>query len=356
MTGPLAHLTVLDLTASIAGNYCSGLLHRHGAHVTLVERPGGSPLRRRGPSGRPDADTSPLYRHLNAGKTVVEADLESDSDFAEVAERAASCDIVVAPRQVADRLDARGLPATVVLAVVEDFPGQSRRAEWLGGELVFQALSGAMYVTGSPTKKPLYGMGNRASYVAGTTAYASILAAVLERTSSGLGQRVSTSVLESVAATAQNAVTLVAYNGTYQTRREYPGMLALLECANGWAVMFALRYWPGLCETFGVPELVDDPRFATPIDRAKNWKEANAIFAEIARGMDVDWLVERGQERKVSIEKVHTMPDLLTSEHLALRGFFEAVDGGIRLGPLYRSSSLSAAPGSALRTGGTVLS
>jgi CoA:oxalate CoA-transferase len=331
-------VSVVDATTSVAGNYCAKLLRLHGAEVTMLEPPDGSPLRRQGPSGGGEDGASPLFRHLNAGKRSVSVDVADGTGRQAAREIVEAADVVLHDEHAETWLDPAPLAERAVVCRIADFPAADRWQGWSGSEMIHQALSGVMYVTGSPDHQPLYGVGHRAYFAAGVSAYITVTSALLERGRSGRGQQTSTSVLESSAAMAQNFVTQYAYNQTYTTRRRYPGMLSILRCRDAWVILFALRHFDGLCETFDVPELLTDPRFVDPVVRGANWHLASDILATAAARFTADELVDRGQRRKVSIEKVHSMADLLRSEQVRVRGMVvHDDDGRTSLGPVFRS-------------------
>ncbi|OZM76866.1 oligopeptide/dipeptide ABC transporter ATP-binding protein [Pseudonocardia sp. MH-G8] len=148
------------------------------------------------------------------------------------------------------------LPDSVVECVVTDFPHNGPYARWQADEMVHQALSGYMNATGRAARRPLYGVGHRAYYACGTTAFISVLAALHERRRSGRGQRVRATVFESMAAIGQNFVTQYNYNGTTESRARYTGLLATLKCSDGYIVMFAMRDSAAVCQA-GILELLE---------------------------------------------------------------------------------------------------
>lgn len=339
MRDALGDVSVLDLTNSIAGNFCSRLMWAHGADVTLLEPPGGSPLRGLGPAaaGRERSGEAPLFRHLNAGKRSVAVDPATESGRALRRELLDAAHVVLCTTADPAWADDDARPETVIECRVDEFPPGGRYADWQGSEMIHQALSGVMSVTGRPDREPLYGAGYRAYYAAGVTAYITAMAAIVERRTTGLGQRVGTTVAEASAAMGQNLITQYGYNGTFATRRRYPGMLSLLRCSDAWVVLFALRSWAGLCETFEVPELYADPRFANPVSRSANWPEATEVLAKSSIRFTANELVERGQARKVSIAKVNSLSDLADSAQLRERNMLRTEDGFTTLGPIFRS-------------------
>jgi crotonobetainyl-CoA:carnitine CoA-transferase CaiB-like acyl-CoA transferase len=313
--GALAGLRVLDLSTGVAGQYCAKLLAGYGADCVLAEPPGGSATRALGPL-LPGG--SALFRHLSQGKSGVTAAPGL------VAALARAADVIIrdpgtpAPPQA---------PATAVDCVIREFPEDGPYAGWLGGEMVHQALCGTMYMTGRPDRQPLYGIGHRAYYACGTTAFISVLAALHERESSGLGQRVTASVFEACAAIGQNLVSQYSYNATFETRRKYPGFLAMLRCRDHWMVLFAIRYWEQLCAAFGLPELAADERLATQASRLEHWDEVVGRLQERAASMPAEELVAALQRARISAEVIRPLADLAASPQWRARAMIRQVSG-----------------------------
>jgi len=351
VTCPLDGLRVVDATSGVAGQF-AGLLFAHfGAQVTLVEPPAGTPTRRMPPleNGTDSAGLSFLFWNLNAGKQSVVADLNDRAGQRGFDELCRYADVVL--HDPSARLPG-DLPASVVTCEIRDFPAGGPYASWQGTELIHQALAGVMFITGQPGREPLYGVGHRAYYAAGATAFVTVMAALVERQRSGAGQRTATTVLEAAAAMAQNTVTQYNYNGTWQRRVALPGFLGLLRCADSWVVLYGLRNWPAVCQVFGVPELAADARFATQPARRANWADAVALLQQHAAGMQAADLVERGQRLKVNIEEVSSLGGLADSPQWRARGMTvpaTAPDGSPAraLGPVFRISGSECRAGAA---------
>jgi CoA:oxalate CoA-transferase len=243
VTYPLNGLVVVDATTGIAGQWAGRLLADWGADVTLVEPPGGTPTRRMPPlaahpeqgdpeqgdpeqrdpeqcdpeQGNPATGAfSFLFWNLNAGKHAVTADPATPGGRSALAALAADADVVLHDRVLPDRPSPlpASLPPSVVTCEIADFPADGPYAAWHGTEMIHQALAGVMFITGAPGREPLYGVGHRAYYATGVTAFVTVLAALLERRRSGAGQRTAATVLESAAAMGQNLVTQYSYNAT----------------------------------------------------------------------------------------------------------------------------------------------
>ncbi|SNT58607.1 Crotonobetainyl-CoA:carnitine CoA-transferase CaiB [Actinomadura meyerae] len=336
----LGHLSVVDLSSGVAGQYCGKLMAGYGADVTLAEPSGGTPTRREPPFAADDDTGSLLFRQLNQGKASVTLPDEEPARESRLRALVARADVVI--RDAGTVLPP--LAPTVVECLVSDFPENGPYGGWSADEMVHQALSGYMNATGRSDRQPLYGVGRRAYYACGTTAFVSVLAALHERRRSGRGQRVRASVFESMAAMGQNFVTQYSYNGTTETRARYTGLLATLRCADGYIVMFAIRDPAAVCRTFGAEELVDDPRFDRPGSLIRNWDELVKVFQERALRMTTEEVVTRAQELRVSCERVWTLEELVASDQWRDRGFVRSLrssrDGREEqaLGPVFRIS------------------
>ncbi len=339
----LSGLRVLDLSGGIAGQYCGKLLAGFGADCVLVESAAGTPTRRLGPctTHGPRSSRSALFRHLNQGKSAISTDPYGER----VRTLAALADVVI--RDQASPLPG-ALGTATVECVIAEFPCSGPYAGWQGSEMIHQALSGTMYLTGWPDREPLYGTGYRSYYATGTTAFISVLAALHERQRSGLGQTVTATVFEANAAIAQNLVSQYSYNHSYETRRQYPGFLALLRCHDHWMVLFAVRYWERLCEVFGLQHLLGDERFAQQSSRLENWDVAVAEMQARAASMAAGDLVSALQRARISAEVIVPLRDLITSPQWRARRILRQVVG--------RSGHVEAALGPPFTVGDTAYS
>jgi crotonobetainyl-CoA:carnitine CoA-transferase CaiB-like acyl-CoA transferase len=330
---PLGGTVAVDLTTSVAGQYAGRLLAMYGATVVLVEPPEGTPTRGMPPLD-PSGRDSYLFRHLNQGKQSVVVDSGVLCDLLDRADIVLRDQDSTLPAELAD---------TVVDCEIGEFPAGTAYADWQGGEMVQQALAGVMNATGAATREPIYGVGHRAAYATGTTAYISVVAALHERSRSGRGQAVRATVFESAAAMGQNLVSQYSYNGTSENRARYPGFLAILRCQDAWIVLFAIRNWPTLCRVFDLEELLDDPRFTTSGDRLANWPAVTDLLQDRAATMVADDVVAACQAGRISAEKVGTLAELVDSQQWRVRSILHEVtsaDGGTELA-LHRVFSIS---------------
>ena len=331
MTQAFASIRVIDASNNISGQYAARLLADFGADVVLAEPHEGTPTRWAPPR---TASASFLFEHVNAGKRSVRV-----ADDEELAALARHADVViVGDTEQAERLHRDGTPA--VIATVTEFSPTGPYAEWRGSELIHQALSGSMSYTGLAGREPLFGVGHRAEYAAGTQLYIGIVAALYQRVTTGCApRRVAVSVHEAAAAMEQNFSTQYAYNGTIARRGERKRPRGYARCRDGWVVYHALiGQWPAFCEAFQAPDLIADPRFAAWNDMVTNWHAAVAELHERGRDLTTTEVFEAARERNLALAPMLSLSALIDEPHLRGRDFWNEVDGSVpvALGPLFR--------------------
>ena len=317
----LAGVRVLDLTQSVAGQFCARLFADNGASVILVEPEAGSATRRTGPfaNGR-----STLFAHLNVGKESV-----TESAYGALVPGA---DLVIVDGSMPQ-------PASVpLLCRITPFGVDNAMAAWRGSEMVYQALSGTMYENGNVDGPPLFGVGHRASYAAGAIGYIESVAALLG--GGGVQRLIDVAIAEVAASMSFNRITQFSYNGEIEGRDIRTIPRALVKCADGWVSVFIYdNRWRHACRGLGLDDLADDPRFASEPLRLRNWA---AFIAELDRRLadrPVDEVVSAGQRERAVVARAMAPSELLTEPQLAARGYWSrgrSAAGMYRLGPMYR--------------------
>ncbi len=302
-SGPLAGLLVLDLTTHLSGPFCGMQLADLGADVIKIESPAGDSIR-----GAPpiiEGESAP-FMLWNRNKRGIRLDLKDKGDleiFWEMAERA---DVVLEnfrPGVVKrlgigwEALHARN--PRLVLGSISGF-GQTGPYAGRGGfDLVIQAMSGLMSVTG-PKDGPPHRIPLAISDVgAGLYLTVGVLAALQERNTSGEGQWVETSLLEATVSLGVYEAANFFANGKRPEKlgQQHRGSAPyqVLQTSDGWLTIGAAQqnFFRALCGLIGRPELPDDPRFLTNALRVKN----NDAIIDILQGYigkktTAQWMVE----------------------------------------------------------------
>jgi crotonobetainyl-CoA:carnitine CoA-transferase CaiB-like acyl-CoA transferase len=341
---------VIDLGHGIAGPFAARLLADLGADVIKIERPGNGDLTRRlGPFATDvgGTRTSALFELLNWNKRSVALDLHDAIARERARELARDADIVIAslrPRTL-ERwdLDAASLRADnerLVVTTVSNFGASGPYRDWLGSDLVFQAMGGIAQISGSSDREPLKRGLRQSLWCAGINAAYASLAAHLGALRTGAGAHVDLAIRECPASELVLNEAFYACMGAVQGRRP-PARDPLGGPLGGGDPLpagdrhVALQINPQvpvarLAELLGEPRLAA-PRFATSEARAAAAGELAALIS--ARVADIDGLefFERASREGLLCGLVRSAAELLACPQLDAREALRTVPG---LGPL----------------------
>jgi len=298
--GPLSGLVVADFARVLAGPYCTMLLADLGADVIKVEGPGGDDTRNWVPPIRDGVST--YYLAINRNKRSVVLDLAQPDDLAAAHELTRRADIMVQNfkpgglvRFGLDYPAVRDRNPGVIYASISGF-GTGPGAGLPGYDVIAQAVSGLMSLTGDPDGPPQRAGISLVDILAGLHATAGILAALEYRHRTGLGQHVEVSLLTSALSGMANQSSAYAAGGVVPMRmgNSHPSLTPYepLPTADGDLVIAAGndRQFARLCEVLGAGELAADPRFAQNSGRTAHRAQLRALLSErlAARG-SAEW-------------------------------------------------------------------
>jgi crotonobetainyl-CoA:carnitine CoA-transferase CaiB-like acyl-CoA transferase len=264
-----------------------------GAEVVKVESPTGDDTRTWMPPVRDEVST--YYLAINRNKRSVALDLRDEDDNALARELAGRADVVLEnfkPGGLAkygldyDTVSA-GNPG-VVYASISGF-GSGGGAKLPGYDLIVQAISGLMSLTGDPDGPPYRAGISVFDVMSGMQATIGILAALQHRATSGTGQHVEVNLLATALSGMVNQTSSYVAGDTVPHRmgNSHPSLFPYepLPTADGDLIVTAGNdgQFRRLCEVLGCPELVDDPRFARNQDRTANRDELRPLLVERLR-------------------------------------------------------------------------
>jgi crotonobetainyl-CoA:carnitine CoA-transferase CaiB-like acyl-CoA transferase len=292
--GPLDGLVVADMSRVLAGPYCSMLLGDMGATVIKVEGPAGDDTRTWVPPEKDGVSTYYLSIGRNKRSVVLDFDDPDDRDLA--AELLRRSDIAIENfkpgglRRFGLDYDtvAESNPGLVYLSI-SGF-GTSEGA-WLPGyDLIVQAVSGLMSLTGD-ADGPAFRAGISVfDVMAGLHGLIGVLAALHQRTATGRGQHVEVNLLSSAMSGLVNQTAAYTAGGVVPQRmgNAHPSLFPyeVMPTADRDMIITAGndRQFRSLCEVLGLSDVPDDPRFGSNADRTRNRDELRPLLlAELAR-------------------------------------------------------------------------
>ena len=334
----LADLRVLDLSDGIAGAFCTKLFAGYGADVIAVERPGGNPLRRQGPfAGAPARETGAPWLYLGTGKRSITLDVATATGrrlFQRMVEEANVIVESFAPGRIEEiglgyeRLQA--IKRRIILTSITPYGQSGPRAHWKATNLTSFASGGQMSLTGEPDRQPLVNGGSQAEYQAGLNAFAASAVAATNADANEIPQHIDIAAQEAMASALElylpwwaclqrdiakrRGNVLSAVLGVYPAREGHLG------------IHIMPRNWPWFARAMGRPDLIEDPRFATSAKRLAHNDELEAVIYAWAAGQDAREVAQQAGAARTPVTMVHSLADVLSSEQLAARDYFETVD------------------------------
>ena len=334
---PLAGHRVVDFSQLIAGPSAGVMLADLGAEVIKVERATGGEL---GRTVGPETGVPATFAAYNRGKKALAVDMATPEGHEIISRLIATSDILIQAFRpgVMDRLGFgyevlhTAHPRLVYASLSAYNPDGAGRAR-PGTDAVLQAESGLMAVTGPEDGDP-YKVGFQVIDAAtGLALGQAILAALLQRTMTGVGAHVRLSLFE-VATYLQSPAFAIA--SRFGDELERPGNTAgalgaptdLFRVADGFLMVVAYfpDQWVKLCELLRVPELIDDRRFVTNADRIAHKEQLKQVltpmFAQRGRNEWASMLSEAG----IIAAPVRSHLEVVTDPALRSLGDFVEVD------------------------------
>ncbi len=358
----LSDYRVLDLTDE-RGHLAGFILGQLGAEVIAIEPPGGSSARRLGPFAGDVEDPERSLAHwaYNRGKKSVVLDLDAEADRERLRALVRGADVLIESAEPGS-MQARGLgvaalaelnPALIHVSITA-FGSDGPKANWAVTDLVIQASAGNMVLNGDKDRAPVRAGGtlpqayhNAASEAAGAT-----LIALFERQNrSGLGQHIDMSAQQSMSQSAQSMLLATPLNARPTTRIAGGANLGGIDiqlmwpCKDGFASVtllfgsgfarFTERLMAWVCEEGFCDEATRDKDWTfyammlldgrEPVEEYTRVKQCLTDFFATKTKAE---LLDAALSRRVLITPVWTTAEVLASEQLAFRHYWDEVDHG----------------------------
>jgi formyl-CoA transferase len=306
----LEGIRVLDFGRFIAGPFCAALLADFGADVIRIDRVGGSEDRFIMPVT--SEGEGAFFLQVNRNKRSLTLDLDSEQGRDVLRQLVRTADIVVAnmpPRTMEslglDYESLRAIKPDIILTASSAFGTQPAVRDRTGFDGVGQAMSGAVHMTGLPDH-PMKAMVPMVDFATAMSCAMGTMAALLERSRSGLGQEVGASLLRTGLNIAsgsliEEAVLKLDRKATANRSPNY-GPSDIFKARDGWIIVQVIgpamfKRW---VRVMGRPELLDDPRF----DDDKKRGEHGHLLSEVMS----QWCAERTRDECLALLEEARVP------------------------------------------------
>jgi crotonobetainyl-CoA:carnitine CoA-transferase CaiB-like acyl-CoA transferase len=323
---PLAGIRVLDLSRILAGPFCTMRLGDLGADVIKIEQPGsGDETRRWGPPFI--KGESAYYLSINRNKRSVTLDLASREGRAVLRKLIATSDVLVENFRAGvmknfgfDYARARKINPRLIYCSITGYGQQSAKSHRPSYDLIVQAESGLMDLTGFPDGPPTKVGISLCDINAAMLALTAITTALYRRALTGDGARIDIGLLDATLSLLafQSQIALcsdqpVSRLGNlhptlvpYQVYRTKDGSLTVAVVSDA--------IWGKFCRAIGSPSLAADPRFATNARRVRNRRALAAILEPVLRARTTGSWTRTFARADVPAGRIRTVREALREE------------------------------------------
>jgi crotonobetainyl-CoA:carnitine CoA-transferase CaiB-like acyl-CoA transferase len=333
---PLKGIRVLDLTRVLAGPYCAMLLGDMGAEVIKVEEPGKGDDTRGWPPFAGGEST--YFMSVNRNKKSITLNLKAP-EGRELLEKLAKKSDVLLENFRTGTMEKLGLGYArlgklnprLVYCAISGFGESGSEAHRGGYDLIVQAESGVMDLTGFPDGPPVKVGNSIADLVAGMSGAHGVTLALLARQRTRRGQKVEVAMLDVMASLLTYQAGMYLNAGRTPARRgnEHPSIVPyeVFKAADGYLALGVANnsLWERCCAALERPDLAKDPRYATEAARVEHRATLVPLLNEVLGARPAEEWMKRLEAVGVPAGRIRTVPEVCESEHLRARGMLVAL-------------------------------
>ena len=328
---PLSGVRVLDLTRVLAGPFCSMILGDMGAEIIKIEEPGKGDDTRSWPPFVGGEAT--YFLAVNRNKHSLTLNLKAPEGRELLKQLVKKSDVVLENFRTGtmERLGLgyatlKKLNPRLVYCAISGFGESGPEAARAGYDLIVQAESGLMDITGFEDGPPVKVGTSIADLVAGMSAAHGVTLALLARTRTKKGQKVEISMLDAKAALLTYQAGIYFGTAAKPSRRgnKHPSIVPyeVFKAGDAYLTLGVANnsLWERCCAAMERPDLVKDPRFAREADRVQHRETLVPLLNEILGGRSADEWLKRFEAVGVPAGRIRTVAEVCESEHLKARG------------------------------------
>ncbi len=331
MTGPLDGIKVLDLSRFIAGPHCTMILADMGADVVKVEKAGSGDDSRHFP---PFQNGESLYgMALNRNKRSMTLNFRNPKSQDMLRELVKGADVLVENFRPGTMEDMgcgwdvlHEINPRLVMTRLSGFGQDGPYAQLPGFDGIAQAMSGLMSLAGDPEGPPMLAGAFYIDYMTGMYGANATLAALFSRQTTGKGQMVDVSLLDSAVSVLTTAISSQVNQGVTLTRTgnrdRYSAPANVFATGSGDHVLMLAgtqALFRRAAEAIGRPELIEDPRFDTVPTRLANAPAIEEIIQHWCLSQTTEGIIATFGKAGIPVAKVATPEDVVNNPQLLHR-------------------------------------
>ena len=316
---PLAGIRVVDFTQVMMGPVCTQMLGDYGADVLKIERKGAGDLSRSTFEPVHGAD-NPIFCSLNRNKRSAALDLRDPAALAAVKALIADADVVVNNFRagVMERMglgyeDCQAINPRIIYAVGTGYGDSGPYAHKGGQDVLAQAMSGVMHRRADDTTPVSVYPTALCDYSAGMHMVQGILLALLQRGKTGVGQKVSVSLYNSMLAMQMQEAAMIMMADSEVNWAAMP-LSGVFDTHDGALVLvgaFKANPLQDICKALELPDLSADPKFCNLNQQFKHKAELQSLFRERFASNTRDYWLGRLEEQDLLCAPVRDLREAL---------------------------------------------
>lgn len=330
-------IRVLDFTRVLAGPFATMILGDLGAEIIKIEPPSGDETRLWSPLLN---NESVYFLSINRNKRSIVIDLKKEDAKEIVYKLVKESDVVIenfrsgVPEKLGiDYNSLKKIKHDIIYCSIKGFGSKSPYENKPSYDLLVQAMSGFMTVTGEKGSPPIRAAFALFDIIAGLIATNSILAAIIERSKTGHGKYIEVSLYDSAIFSMSYIAEIYLLTNKIPSKMgsAHPSIVPYqaFRCADNKYIAIAVtneKFWENLCNALNMKELCNDPRFKTNPDRVKNRDELIPLLEKKFYEKTRDEWLNILEKADIPCAPVYELDEVFRDPHVLSSGIINIVN------------------------------